>query len=87
MKRFLLLISILIITAATQIHAQGPVAWYMFNGNARDTSGNGKHGLEENMSYAADRFGNTNEAAYFSGLAQISANYKGFPTGNSPRTI
>ncbi|HNM16294.1 MAG TPA: hypothetical protein PKJ64_16080, partial [bacterium] len=66
MKRFLLLISIIIITA-TQIHAQGPVAWYMFNGNARDTSGSGLHGTINGATNTVDRFGQVGGALLFNG--------------------
>ncbi len=45
----------------------GLVAFYPFNGNPNDTSGNGNNGTPYNISYVADRFGNPNAAASFAG--------------------
>lgn len=45
----------------------GLVAFYPFNGNARDSSGNGNHGTVVNATLANDRFGNTNSAYRFNG--------------------
>jgi hypothetical protein len=46
----------------------GLVAWYPFNGNANDESGNGNNGLVNGASLTADRF-NQNASAYdFNGI-------------------
>lgn len=45
----------------------GLVAYYPFNGNANDASGNGNNGTVNNITFVADRFGNTNAAASFAG--------------------
>ena len=45
----------------------GLVAWYPFNGNANDESGNGFNGTVYGASLAADRANNTNKAYYFDG--------------------
>lgn len=45
------------------------VAHYLFNGNARDTSGNGNHGTEHNgVALTTDRFGNPDNACLFDGV-------------------
>ncbi len=43
------------------------VAWWPFNGNAQDESGNGNHGSNTGATLTTDRFGNSNRAYYFSG--------------------
>ena len=45
----------------------GLVAYYPFNGNASDASGNGFDGVEQNVTATADRFGNANSALLFNG--------------------
>ena len=47
--------------------AQGPVAWYPFNGNADDASGNGHDGTVHGAELTLDRFGNCNSAYAFNG--------------------
>ncbi len=46
----------------------GLVAYYPFDGNANDASGNGKHGTVEGASLAPDRYGIANRAYSFDGL-------------------
>jgi hypothetical protein len=46
---------------------QGLVAYYPFDGNARDQSGNGNNGEVHNAFLAHDRFGNPNSAYRFDG--------------------
>ena len=53
--------------AATVNLTEGLVAQYLFNGNANDSSGNGKHGVLNNVTATTDRFGNTGAAYSFSG--------------------
>jgi hypothetical protein len=45
----------------------GAVAYYPFNGNANDESGNGYHGTVYNAKLTTDRFNNPNSAYYFDG--------------------
>ena len=47
---------------------QGLVAWYPFDGNASDISGNGNHGTVHGASISADRFGQENQAYFFDGV-------------------
>ncbi len=56
-------------------HAQvnldkGLQAYYPFNGNANDASGNNNHPVFNNASSTADRFGNPNSAYHFNGVYQ-----------------
>ena len=46
----------------------GLVAWYPFNGNANDESGNGNDGTVYGATLAADRFGNAGNAYSFDGV-------------------
>ena len=47
----------------------GLVAYYPFNGNANDTSGNSLNGIVQNgAQLTADRFGTQNSAFYFDGI-------------------
>lgn len=51
-----------------QANAQNLIAYYPFNGNANDASGNGLHGtIIGSPSFVADRLGNANSAIYFTG--------------------
>jgi hypothetical protein len=67
-----------ILCLATSIaHAQLPsylptnglVAWYPFNGNANDESGNGNDGVVDGATPTLDRFGNQNAAYDFNGVS------------------
>ncbi len=51
-----------------QVPANGLMAWYKFNGNASDSSGNGNHGTVNGATLTSDRFGNANKAYYFNGV-------------------
>ena len=45
----------------------GLVAYYPFDGNARDASGNGNHGTVEGAALTSDRFGRADDAYVFDG--------------------
>jgi hypothetical protein len=45
------------------------VAWYPFNGNANDESGNGNHGTVNGATLTTDRNGNSNSAYSFDGIS------------------
>ena len=47
----------------------GLVAWYPFNGNANDESGNGNNGQNNGVSFGTDRFGTVNSAGSFNGVS------------------
>jgi len=58
-----------------QIPTNGLVAYYPFNGNANDLSGNGHNGTVNGATLTTDRFGNANSAYSFDGnLNYITAN-------------
>jgi len=55
------------------------VAYYPFNGNAIDESGNGNNGAVYGAMLAEDRFGNENSAFWFNGISdyiEIADNYQ-----------
>ena len=50
--------------------SRGLQAWYPFNGNATDASGNNNNPILNNATITADRFGNPNSAYHFNGVYQ-----------------
>lgn len=52
---------------AQSVLTNGLVAYYPFNGNANDASGNGNNGTVSGATPTTDRFGNANQAYYFNG--------------------
>ena len=74
-------------------HAQssltnGLIAYYPFNGNANDASGNGNNGTVSGAVLATDRFGNTNSCYQFNGTSsKILANISNIPTNAQARTL
>jgi len=71
-----------------QIPTNGLVAYYPFNGNANDTSGNGSNGTVTAATLTSDRFGNTNTAYSFDGVnSYIDASTANIPKNNAARTI
>jgi len=66
----------------------GLLAYYPFNGNANDASGNGNNGMVSNALPVSDRFGNSASAYFFNGSnSLISCNISNIPTVSAPRTI
>ena len=67
---FTLLFAASCLTAVGQVPvyvpADGLVAWYPFNGNAADESGNGNDGVGVDVEAVEDRFGHPNAAFFFS---------------------
>jgi len=71
-QSILLTATILIIVATGTTFANlsdGLVAYYPFNGNANDGSGNGHNGTLYGATLVADRFGNPNRAYSFNGVS------------------
>lgn len=62
------LFSIFFCTGFTQIPTDSLVAWYPFDGDAKDLSGNGYNGIINGATLSSDRFGNNNSAFYFDGV-------------------
>jgi hypothetical protein len=72
---------------AETLPTNGLVAYYPFNGNANDESGNGNHGMVYGATLTVDRFGNANSAYSFDGMNDyIVTNYSGI-LGKNPGTI
>ena len=80
---------ILSLLALMTVTLTGQVAYYPFNGNANDESGNGNHLTISGATLTSDRFDNADSAYYFDGepdtymFADISA----LPQGETARTI
>jgi hypothetical protein len=71
MIRFLLCFLLLSEFCYAQINLdKGLQAYYSFNGNANDASGNNNHPVFNNATITADRFGNPNSAYHFNGVFQ-----------------
>jgi hypothetical protein len=90
------LFGILTITAlAVQIQAQsfltnGLVAYYPFNGNTIDASGNANNLTNYGATPCPDRFGNANHAFYFNGMSNhmsSAPNDSALPIGAADRTL
>ena len=80
MKKLLLLIGFASLTMNAQVPSYVPtnglVAYYPFNGNANDLSGNGYNGTNNGATLTTDRFGNSNNAYNFDGVSNnIKINY------------
>lgn len=78
------------ITQLYRENGYGLVAYYPFNGNAEDESGNGNHGIVIGTTLTSDRFNNTNSAFYFNGIhnyIDIDAHANSMPFGTSEVTI
>ena len=63
------------------------MAWYPFNGNANDESGNGNNGTVNGATLTSDRFGNANSAFSFSKLLNNSISFSTNFVGNGNSTI
>ncbi len=90
MKRFftILLFTISILSfIQAQVPTDSLVAYYPFNGNANDESGNGNNGTNMGAVSDTDRFGNLNNSFYFDGNSSIIANIANLPLGSQSRTI
>ena len=73
MRRFFWVLSVIVMVCFFSgfAHAginDGLVAYYPFNGNADDDSGNGKNGTVMGATLTTDRFGNANSAFSFDGV-------------------
>jgi hypothetical protein len=64
------------------------VAYFPFNGNALDASGNGHNGIVYRSTLTEDLLGNKNSAYHFNGVnSYIKVNSADFPLGASNRTF
>ncbi len=72
------------VTDYTATQLGGLVAYYPFNGNANDESGNGNHGTVLGATLVEDLQGNPNSAYYFDGIDDvITAQERNFVANNS----
>jgi hypothetical protein len=73
------------------VHADltnGLIAYYPFNGNANDESGNGYTGVVYGATLTVDRLGRVDSAYSFNGTNNyITAAIPNLPAGTAPRTI
>jgi len=65
----------------------GLVAWYPFDGNASDMSGNGNHGTVNGATLDTDRHGQTGMAYDFDGVDDKIIVSSAWSNGNSPRSV
>lgn len=88
---FVLILSLLFISASEVLNAQVPTAGligaWTFSGNANDVSGSGNNGTVVNASLTIDRCGNANSAYSFNGSNSYIVMSSAGPTGNSSRSI
>lgn len=84
-----LFITIAVTNNFAQIPTNGLVAYYPFNGNANDFSGNNNNGqLYGGLVLTEDRFGNSNSAYLFDGVNDyIVCPTNNFPIGGTARSI
>jgi hypothetical protein len=70
MKNFipLLIFFIISLTLNAQIPTEGLVAYFPFNGNTNDESGNNNNGVRFGATLISDRFGNPSSAFLFDGI-------------------
>ncbi|HEY9173460.1 MAG TPA: LamG domain-containing protein [Verrucomicrobiae bacterium] len=62
------------LSAQTQLHGQstnGLIAYFPFDGNANDASGNGHHGVPVGATLTADRYGHLDSAYHFDGYSNF----------------
>src|SRR5256885_2481165 len=90
MKKILLTLacSALSLISARGDLTNGLIAYYPFNGNANDESGNGHTGVVFGATLTVDRLGRAARAYSFNGTNNyITAVISNLPAGNAPRTI
>ncbi len=81
-KEFILVVvigSLAFSSPAQHFLTNGLVAYYPFNGDANDVSGNGNNGTVVGASLTQDRFGNNNQAFSFNGVNNYIS-FTGVPT-------
>jgi hypothetical protein len=91
MKKLTLILVLLFlefVKTDAQVNLQdGLVAYYPFNGNSNDESGNSYNGIAHGAVLTADRFGQENSAYTFDGIDDfIATDFVGI-LGSGPRTI
>lgn len=64
----LILLFLFFVKIDAQIPSDSLIAFYPFNGNTNDESGNNNHGKVYGATLSADRFGNPDKSYYFDGI-------------------
>ena len=64
-RKLVLMTAVMPLMALAATLTDGLVAYWPFDGNANDASGNGNHGTTHGVTLTTDRFGNANGAYYF----------------------
>ena len=79
MKNLLFVLLVLSVTVNAQVPSYVPtnglVAYYPFNGNANDASGNGNNGTVNGATLTTDRFGDVGKAYSFNDSSRIKIQY------------
>jgi len=75
------------IVVVQQLPTQGLVAYYPFNGNANDETGNGNNGTVFGAALTVDRFGNSSSAYNFDGNDYIKASANNLPTAERTTSL
>ena len=87
---FIIAISVAVNGSAQNFLTNGLVAYYPFNGNANDASGNGNNLTNYGATLCSDRYGNANQAFYFNGVNNYmssSSTDSALPIGAADRTL
>jgi hypothetical protein len=91
MKNYLVMIVFILVLGHISCQENinnGLVAYYPFDGDAKDHSGNDNHGVVDGPVLTTDRFDRENSAFHFDGeKATIEANVKGMPAIDSPQSF
>ena len=74
-------------TSGTVDLSDGLVAYYPFDGNASDMSGNGHDGTATNVEFVEGGFGPGRKAGKFGNGSRVVVSARDFPAGNAPRTL
>jgi uncharacterized protein (TIGR02145 family) len=85
--RHLFIPFLILILSVFKINGQSIVAYYPFNGNANDESGNGRNPTYNGAGLTTDRFGNPNSAFIFSGAPNGHIEYSSTGLPETNRTI
>jgi len=72
---------------ASYVPTEDLVAWYPFDGNAQDESGNAAHGTIHGATPTEDRNGVSSAALHFDGQSWVSASPLGLPNADAPRSV
>ena len=76
MKKIITILLVLFtVILPAQVSTTSLVAYWPFNGNANDLSGNGHNGTVNGATLTNDRFGSPNSAYNFNGSAYIDVPY------------